>query len=236
MPLPESFITDELAVLLPATDLAMRAGRLMGEPCGAGLAGMGDGTLDDDDRAAADVVVVVVTTGRCSSADQPLLKLLAELLTGKTDSGLTTTSVESESMAAVTLHPWFRLESIYSFRGKKKKIEIRRLIWEKVVGLTLMSEGAHPLNPSDGPISVGGNVMADSPSESSEPTSTSSLSSLSILSKSASILTSWSSLSRSKPPKELSSGKLKPRLQSIRSFLPSKSQKSGKARGSCIAE
>ena len=148
MPLPESFITDELAVLLPATDLAMRAGRLMGEPCGAGLAGMGDGTLDDDDRTAADVVVVVVTTGRCSSADQPLLKLLAELLTGKTDSGLTTTSVESESMAAVTLHPWFRLESIYSFRERKKKIEIRRLIWEKVEG-TYAHVGGRPSAQSE---------------------------------------------------------------------------------------
>lgn len=93
--LPESFITDEL--LLLATDLAILAGKLMGEPCGAGLAGIGEGTLT--------VEGAVETTGLWSKADQPLLRLLAELLTGKTDNGLTTTSVESESMAAVTLHP-----------------------------------------------------------------------------------------------------------------------------------
>lgn len=42
-PLPESFITDEL--LLLAIDLAILDGKLIGEPCGAGLAGMGEGTL-----------------------------------------------------------------------------------------------------------------------------------------------------------------------------------------------
>ena len=101
--LPESFITDEL---LFAIDLVIRDGKLIGEPCGAGLAGMGEGTLI--------VEGAVDTTGLCSKADQPLLRLLAELLTGKTDNGLTTTSVESESMAAVTLHPWLKLESIYN--------------------------------------------------------------------------------------------------------------------------
>lgn len=94
--LPESFITDEPCWLF-AMDLAIRVGKLIGEPCGAGLAGIGEGTLT--------VEGAVDTTGLWSKDDQPLLRLLAELLTGKTDKGLTTTSVESESMAAVTLHP-----------------------------------------------------------------------------------------------------------------------------------
>lgn len=93
--LPESFITDE--PWLFAMDLAILVGKLIGEPCGAGLAGIGEGTLT--------VEGAVDTIGLWSKDDQPLLRLLAELLTGKTDKGLTTTSVESESMAAVTLHP-----------------------------------------------------------------------------------------------------------------------------------
>lgn len=116
-PEPESPAAEEeddpaeegLLLLLVDKDLTILSGRLAGEPCGAGLAGMGDGTLLIDEDVTVEVtppLLLVVTTGRwLSNTDQPLLKLLAELLTGRTDNGLTTTSVESESMAAATLHP-----------------------------------------------------------------------------------------------------------------------------------
>lgn len=107
-----------LLLCVESDDFAILCGRVIGDPCGAGLAGMGEGTLlllwrtDEAEVSVAippaeDVVVVavVVITGRCSSADHPLLRLLAELLTGRTDNGLTTTSVESESMAAATEQP-----------------------------------------------------------------------------------------------------------------------------------
>ena len=76
----------------------------------AGLAGMGEEEcplwwIEETKVALPPLLDDVTRDPRWSRADQPLVRLLAELETGRTDSGFTTTSVESESIAAATEQP-----------------------------------------------------------------------------------------------------------------------------------
>ena len=70
-PEPESPAADDVEdaaddeLLLVDSDLTILSGRLAGDPCGAGLAGMGEGTLcTDDDVTVEESPWLLVTTDR----------------------------------------------------------------------------------------------------------------------------------------------------------------------------